>query len=64
MSLKTTVLPDHCGLPVQELENIFKEYWKDIFKICHFYTRDDQSVADRNYMVSLGSYFNITYKSW
>jgi len=46
MSLKTTVPPDHGGLSVQEFENIFKEYWKDVFKICHYYTRDDQTAAD------------------
>ena len=46
MSLKTTVPPDHGGLTVQEFENIFKEYWKDVFKICHYYTRDEQTAAD------------------
>ena len=46
MSFKTNIPANQDGLTVQEYENIFKEYWKDVFKICHYHTRDDQTAAD------------------
>jgi RNA polymerase sigma-70 factor (family 1) len=46
MSFETNIPANHDGLTVQEFENIFKEYWKDVFKICHYHTRDDQTAAD------------------
>ena len=46
MSIKSAVPTNHNGLTVQEFENIFKEYWKDVFKICHYYINDDQTAAD------------------
>jgi len=46
MSLKSNFLINQGGINAKEFENIFKEYWKDVFKICHYYTRDQQIAAD------------------
>ncbi|WP_442587796.1 sigma-70 family RNA polymerase sigma factor [Pedobacter sp. AW31-3R] len=46
MSSETTVPFTQSGLTVQEYEHIFAAYWKDVFKICHYYTRDDDAAAD------------------
>ena len=46
MSLEATISVHQSGITVQEFEQMFKAYWKDVFKICHFYTRDEQVAAD------------------